>query len=387
MTPVPWGFSEMDADFVQILRERHRYALDHKAGGGLVVGCYSALVPEELLWACGVLPVQLLVSPGRYVAAQSHLPAYVCDCAKSLLEQVLDGTYRYLDGVLLPHVCETIRGLAGIFSMNLEGMFVRGSPAPLHTDRGARDYLRAEFTALAEELLRRGALALKEERLREAIDLYNENRRLVRRLYETRGRTPGSVPPEQVLAAVLAGGIMPKTLHNDLLSAFLNTLRTGQEEPGPRILLSGLLFENELTEKSALLSILRDHRCQVVWDDLAPGMRYRWREVPLREDGDLLETLIEGYLGSQAAPLRSPTERRARGLLEAAKRFGGQGMILLVPKYCDPMLFEIQALTQALKDQGYPVLCLEISGTLSEGSLRTRVEAFIEMISEVSELL
>lgn len=383
----PGFFVQMGIDFIQVLRDRHHWALDHKAKGGLVVGCYSAMVPEELLWACGVLPVQLLVSPGRYGAALSSLPPYVCDCAKSILEQVVDHTYGYLDGLLFPHVCETIRGLAGLCSMNLREIFVRVSPAPIRNDPGAIDYLRAESMALMEELLPRGALPLDRQRLQEAVEVYNVNRGLVRRLYEIRGRHPTSVPPEQVLAAVLAGGIMPRTLHNDLMATFIEELQVSQGDAGPRIILSGLLFENEVMGKNPLFSILRNLGCHVVWDDLAEGMRYRLRDIRPPQEGDLLDVIVEGYVGPQPAALRGPTESRARRLLGAAQDFGGQGVIFLIPKYCDPILFEIPALTQIMNENGFPFLCIEVSGSLSEGQLRTRVEAFIEMISDMSDLI
>jgi benzoyl-CoA reductase subunit C len=373
----------MGTDFIQVLRDKHCWALDHKAEGGLVVGCYTAMVPEELLWACNVLPVQLLASPDHEGVSQSYLPPYVCDCAKSILDQVMNGAYGYLDGLFLPHVCETIRGLAGICSMNRKEMFVRVLPAPIQDGRGARNYLRAEWTALAEKLLRRGALPLDHQRLEEAIHLYNANRQLIRRLYEIRGRYPASVAPEQMLAAVLAGSIMPKTVHNNLMAELIETLHIDQGDGGVRIILSGLLYENEAMEKSVLFSILRKHRGHVVWDDLAAGMRYRWKDIVLPRGGDPFEALIEGHVGLQPAPLRSPAESRAHQLLAAARDFGAQGVIFLIPKYCDPILFEIQALNQILNDHGCPLLCLEVSGNLSEGQIRTRVEAFIEMISDM----
>ncbi|MFO7601095.1 MAG: 2-hydroxyacyl-CoA dehydratase family protein [Candidatus Desulfacyla sp.] len=45
------------------------------------------------------------------------------------------------------------------------------------------------------------------------------------------------------------------------------------------------------------------------------------------------------------------------------------------------LLVGFSALTRILKEKGFPTLSLEISGSLLEGALRTRVEAFIEMLS------
>jgi bcr-type benzoyl-CoA reductase subunit C len=371
----------MQIDFRDVLRERHRWALEHKDKGGLVMGCYSAIVPEELMWSCGVLPVQFLMSPGNYGESQAYLPPYVCDCSNSIFEEYVNGTYAYLDGLMLSHVCETIRGLAGILSVRWPERFVHVFTAPAGNDAGAKAYLKSELISLAKELQTLGATGMTKELLEEAISIYNENRRLISEVYRIRGENPGAMEPEQVLSAVLSAGIMPRPQHNQMLHEFLKTVQTRPEKTGTRIILSGLLFENEVIEGSNLFSTLRENNALVVWDDLASGMRYRLEHIACFQGGEPLDWLVESLMGPQPAPLRSPAERKAGQMLEAARTYGGEGVIFLVPKYCDPILFDIPTLTQILKENGYPALCLEMSGALSEGQMRTRVEAFLEMIS------
>lgn len=372
----------MQTDFRDVLKERHKWGLQHKENGGLVMGCYSAMVPEELMWSCGVLPVQLLMSPGTYGESQAYLPPYTCDCSKSILEEYVDGTYGYLDGLMVSHVCETIRGLAGILSVRWPERFVHVFTAPAGNDPGGRRYLRAELMSLAEKLQSLGAAPMSQERLEEATSVYNMNRELINEIYHLRGRNPAAVEPEQVLSAVMAGGIMPRPQHNQMLRDFLKTIHKGPERTGTRIILSGLLFEKEIAEGSNLFSILRESNALVVWDDLASGMRYRLERVEGSKGGDPLDRLVESLMGPQPAPIRSPAERKAGQLLQAAREYGGEGVIFLIPKYCDPILFDIPTLTQILKENGFPALCLEVSGSLSEGQVRVRVEAFMEMLSD-----
>lgn len=371
----------MQIDFRDVLRERHRWALEHKEKGGLMMGCYSAMVPEELMWSCGVLPVQFLMSPGDYGESQAYLPPYVCDCSKSIFEEYVNGTYSYVDGLMVSHVCETIRGLAGILSVRQPDRFVHVFTAPAGNDPGARRYLKAELIGLANKLQSLGAVPMSRERLEEAISVYNENRALISEIYRVRGENPGAVEPEQVLSAVLSAGIMPRPQHNRMLREFLKTVHKGTEKTGTRIILSGLLFENEVVGGGNLFSIFRESNALVVWDDLATGMRYRLERVEDLQGGDPLDRLVESLMGPQPAPLRSPAENKAGQLLQAARDYGGEGVIFLIPKYCDPILFNIPTLTQILKEHGFPALCLEVSGSLPQGQMRTRVEAFLEMIS------
>lgn len=372
-------------DFKDVLKERHRWALQHQERGGLVMGCYSALLPEELMWSCRVLPVQFLMSPGPHDDSLSYLPPYVCECSRSIFEDYMDGTYGYLGGLMFSHVCETIRGLAGICSVRWPDRFVRIFTAPAGNDPGARRRLKAELLSLAKELEQLGGVPLREERLEAVISVYNENRGLVKELYRVRGENPGAVEPEQVISAVMASSIMPKEEHNCMMREFLKAVPKGPHAPGIRIILSGLLFENEVFLGSDLFSILKACHALVVWDDLASGMRYRLEPVDTSPRDDPLDRLAESLLGPQPAPLRSPAERKAGEMLEAARNYGAQGFIFLIPKYCDPMLFDLPTLTRILKEKGFPTLSLEISGAFPEGALRTRVEAFMEILSASSE--
>lgn len=170
-----------------------------------------------------------------------------------------------------------------------------------------------------------------------------------------------------------------------MMREFLKAVPKGPHAPGIRIILSGLLFENEVFLGSDLFSILKACHALVVWDDLASGMRYRLEPVDTSPRDDPLDRLAESLLGPQPAPLRSPAERKAGEMLEAARNYGAQGFIFLIPKYCDPMLFDLPTLTRILKEKGFPTLSLEISGAFPEGALRTRVEAFMEILSASSE--
>jgi len=282
---------------------------------------------------------------------------------------------------MVSHVCETIRGLAGILSVQSPNRYVRVFTAPAANDRGARNRLKAELSNIVEELERLGGAPLTRERLEESISVYNDNRGLVKKLYRLRGENPGAVAPEQVLCAVLASGIMPKDAHNHLMRAFLEAVPKGPQTPGIRVALSGLLFENEALLGNAFFSLLKSCHVHVVWDDLASGVRYRPEPVDVFPGDDPLDRLAESLLGPQPAPLRSPSERKAAQILEAARTYGARGVIFLVPKYCDPMLFDLPPLVQLLKGKGIPTLSLEVSGTLNEGAMRTRIEAFVEMLS------
>jgi benzoyl-CoA reductase/2-hydroxyglutaryl-CoA dehydratase subunit BcrC/BadD/HgdB len=57
------------------------------------------------------------------------------------------------------------------------------------------------------------------------------------------------------------------------------------------------------------------------------------------------------------------------------------GVILFIYKYCDPYGFEVPAAKSYIESFGLPVLYLEDEySTSTLGRLKTRIEAFLEMI-------
>ena len=69
-------------------------------------------------------------------------------------------------------------------------------------------------------------------------------------------------------------------------------------------------------------------------------------------------------------------------LLEKIARCGAKGVIFNTLKFCEPELFDLPNLMEAMKREGVATLILE--SDLSRGAvgqMATRVEAFVEMIS------
>ena len=62
---------------------------------------------------------------------------------------------------------------------------------------------------------------------------------------------------------------------------------------------------------------------------------------------------------------------------------GVDGVILVVYKYCDPYGFDVPAMKSYMESKGVPVLYVEDEySTSALGRMKTRVEAFLEMIRQ-----
>ncbi len=114
-------------------------------------------------------------------------------------------------------------------------------------------------------------------------------------------------------------------------------------------------------------------KANVVMNESCGGVRAYRGEVKLT--ADRLEGLADYYLNeiTCARTLRQAT------LGETRK----DGVIMLLVRYCDPFAFEMPSLKDYLNSIGIPSIYIEYDYTVGAlAPMRTRVEAFIETISQ-----
>ena len=120
----------------------------------------------------------------------------------------------------------------------------------------------------------------------------------------------------------------------------------------------------------------------VVGDDLGLGSFYYSLEIP--EAGPSLVDLAEGYLRyPPCSTLHPSSPGRAAALIDRVRETGAEGVLILATKFCEPEFFDIPQLKEDLEEAGIPSIVLETElGMTAPGSVRTRVEAFVETLTE-----
>ena len=118
----------------------------------------------------------------------------------------------------------------------------------------------------------------------------------------------------------------------------------------------------------------------MVWDDLCTGARSLTGAID--RDGDLIEAIARRYARRAICPAKHRgITARGDELVAMARAAGAAGVIFFHLKFCDPHAFDYPYLKKMLDDAGIPSLLLELEEqVLSGGQLKTRCEAFIEMI-------
>jgi len=102
----------------------------------------------------------------------------------------------------------------------------------------------------------------------------------------------------------------------------------------------------------------------------------------VKENGEPVRAIAERYLHKVPCPFMYSSEERFKHVREMVKLFDVEGVLIFSLKSCDVHSFDAPLLAEELRgNEGLPVLCLEWEHSLSGiAQLRTRIEAFIEML-------
>jgi benzoyl-CoA reductase subunit C len=100
-------------------------------------------------------------------------------------------------------------------------------------------------------------------------------------------------------------------------------------------------------------------------------------------NGDRLSAIADRYVDRVPCPSKDwPKLTRFDHILQLARDYNVQGVLLLQQKFCDPHESDMPPLEQFLKENGFPSLFLELAVTMPAGQFQVRVEAFLEMLRE-----
>jgi len=373
----------------QILKDPNGYVKRFKAKSGRkVVGTFCSYAPEEIILAAGAHPFRLFGSGEKIRLAEAHLQSYCCSLVRGALEDALGGRLAFLDGVVFPHTCDSIQRLSDIWRLNVPGCFHLDLVLPVKLDTdGARQYMIDVLRRFRGELGEKLGVTISDEELRAAIRTCNRIRVALTRIYDLKEERPEILNGSDLYALVRAAMIMDRTRAASLLEevaaelagkAKASEVKGEGAVSGParkRIFLSGGVCNHP-----DIFTIIEEAGGVVVGDDLCTGSRY-FRGL-IDEKADPVTAIAGRYLERVVCPAkhRGLTDR-ADHLVRLVREKRAQGVIFFLLKFCDPHAFDYPYLKAALDGAGVPSMLLEVEDRLpADGQLRTRFEAFVEMI-------
>ncbi len=336
--------------------------------------------PKEILTAMDILAVEMWGPPGEPRGPDAgRIQAYVCAIVRNALAFLAVGGADAVDGVLFPHTCDSIQGLAtqapdfgGWGKSVFRFIHPKGGDRP-----SSRRFVRRELEFLVRGLEEFAGRPLDSDALRRAIALHAEIHRLRARLIDERVRL--DMDDAALYALLRRGEFLWPADHLAELRQAEAALRDGPVQRGTPVMITGIV-----PEPMTIFEALNAAGGLVVADDYAAVGRRIVRDLPELAD-DPMDTLVELQFVAPPCSTRNIEQLRRQSYLEEIfDRSGARGLIIHMVKFCEPELFDVPLIRRRFEARGVPVLFLEseLERELAGQSV-TRLEAFVEMLTPV----
>jgi benzoyl-CoA reductase/2-hydroxyglutaryl-CoA dehydratase subunit BcrC/BadD/HgdB len=362
-----------------------------RAEGHKVIGWIGYNVPEELIHACGMIPIricrggdnQLAEDGGNYFSTQN---CFFLRQTVGTFAANIDPYVAQLDAVATDTTCLQLHRMSSVLSYYFKANVLQiGFPRDPTLPEG-REYFAHEVKYFLERLEGIAGHSVDAEQLAASLQLYQRIHSAIRELYRHVAAGTGGLSWREVFEAAHAGFVLDREEYVVLLESWLQELgrvpeaeKAASGEQSARVILVG---SNIAPGDTKLIDIIESSGAKVVgdlvWSGLATKMDLEFKQLTL--DG-----LIEGYLDRfphAALPkMEVETDRKLSTLLDLVRSRHAQGVIYYSLRYCDPFSFKMLSTKEYLKRAKVPLLEVQTDyGTMDLESVRNRVCAFVEML-------
>ena len=350
--------------------------------GRKMIGIFHPVVPEELIYAAGLHPVRLFpYIDDSITAADAHLQTYLCSIVRAVWDQVIRAKYSYLDGAILPRSCESVTFLYQTWKRHNPYSFIDYINIPWKRNENALDFFAGELSRIKKDLEGFTGKEISEDSLYNAIRIYNKNRGLLRRVYELRRADPPAISGVEAFKAVMSSFILDKEEHSALMEDLLAAVSKRPPGPKPDI---RLLVSGGCVIDVRLWKMIESSGACIVDDDVNNGSRSVFN--PLKESAEgPLKDLARRYLMVPCSFNTSNADRFAY-ISEILNHNNIHGVIFAINRNCESEKFDYPELDKKIRDTfNLPTLNIETDYLIEMAPLRTRVDAFLEMLRDKGE--
>jgi len=358
---------------------RTKWALEWKNQGKQVMGLLCSYVPEELVSAAGMLPWRIT---GTWKEAAPlagvYRPEMTCRYCSHALESVLNGELNFLDAVAGTQLDDDFKRLMDVLIAIKKPAFTYMMYLPHASNRITMAMWVKSLLDLQQMLEKLTGVKITEKELRRQVGIYNRMRTLLSKVYELRKRDNPPITGAEALGLTTAARIMPREIFNDELEELLPYLEHREiplKRSSPRLLMCG-----EYLDHPGYVDLVEKAGAVVVMDDFDTGSRYFWDLVEDSSD-NIIEAIARRYLNKPGSSRMVNWNEQAAQIVKWVKEFDCDGIVELRQLFSLPLDYRFFALIKKFTAAGIPYISVDREYHLAnEGMLRTRVEAFIEMI-------
>ena len=381
------GMEYLDFVLSEVHGLRIKELQDAKQAGRKIVGTFCIFVPEEITLAADAIQVGLCSGAeiGKE-AAEQVLPRNTCALIKSFVGFKLAKLCPYIEScdlVVGETTCdgkkkayEIFRDYAPLYVMEIPQMKAASDKALLKT----------EFMRYLAEIETLSGKKITAEKLKAAIQVVNNRRKALQRLDSLRKAVPSPISGrDALLIHQISFYDDPVRFTNqigllcDELEKRIADKKGVAPETAKRVMLSGCPMA---VPNWKLPFVIESSGAVIVGEESCIGDR-NIRDLVDESSAtvtEMIDRLVDRYFQIDCAVF-TPNEERLDHIVQMAKGMKADGVIHYGLMFCQPYAMEAHKVSKRLETEGIPLLSIETDYSMEDvGQLKTRVEAFIEML-------
>ncbi len=367
----------------------HQTFGDFTATDKKYIGSYCVMIPDELIYALGYVPLRLCA--GHQIPAligDEMIPRDACPVVKASAGfhamKVLP-MYNQCEIAIMPMTCEVKRKAAEVLA---EFLPIIPMKIPMSKgDEAFEDTIRL-MKGLVKTLEYYTKKKLSRKKLQEACEEINYAQRQAYLLQQKLQCANPQIKGSEVMMAINSFCYTKPRLWAEATAQLLERITerevtaTVPKRGKPRIFIAGspISFPNfkvPLMLEELGAQIVGDESClsgRLLYDPVVPG--------DYSTDG-MIRALTARYISACTCPVFDEMEDRLLSLKTRMDLTGAEGIIYHVLRGCVPYDFELAAVEEFAEKENIPLLRIETDfSTEDVEQIKIRFEAFVEMIEQ-----
>ncbi len=382
MSNLPDRFNE----FSEARKNGFIKAKELKDQGNHIIGTFCTYTPNELMYAAGLYPVSLCgMSEEPIPDAEKHLPKNLCPLIKSSYGFAITDKCPYpyfADMIIGETTCDGKKKMYELLG-KIKNVHVMQLPQ-VQNSLTSLAMWKSEILHLKDVLEKEFQVEITEEKLREAIKIKNEERRLLRSLYELGKLQPPAISGYNMYKVLESTQFtFDKHEQNENIKDTVEKIKAEYEsgvrpvsKDAKRILITGCPMGGVVDK---IVKTIEENEGVVVCFENCGGIKEKMKLVD--ETKDPIDAIAEKYL-SIGCSVMTPNDERLKLISQLVDEYKVEGVIDVVLQACHTYSVETKTVKELVaKEKRIPYMAIETDYSQSDiGQVKTRISAFIEML-------
>ena len=216
---------------------------------------------------------------------------------------------------------------------------------------------------------------MKDEDLRESIRIHNENKELLKEIYEIKRKNPGTLSNKELFALIKLSMQVDKAEFNKSLKKIKGSLKIKKVDGYTDVILVGITCD-----PPEVYELFDEIKLNIVGDTLVTGTRYLQGAVP--DNGNLIDALTERHFKRGFfSPIHDNVYKNFEEVKALYKQTSAKAIIYVHIEFCESQEYDLPDLKRMIKKEGMPIHELDTEyQTISLAHVRTRLQAFFESL-------